>query len=80
MDTLWNKLAEKGTVMMPLEKYPFAEKFGWTADRFGLSWQLFLSGTKQEIKPVCYLWAISRSCEEAMNFYTSVFMDPDNGY
>lgn len=74
MDTLWNKLKEQGTVMMPLEKYPFAEKFGWTTDRFGLSWQLFFSGTKQEIKP-CLLFVGDQfgRAEEAMNFYTSVF-------
>jgi predicted 3-demethylubiquinone-9 3-methyltransferase (glyoxalase superfamily) len=74
MDVLWAKLSQGGTVMMPLEKYPFAEKFGWTTDRFGLSWQLFLSGTKQEIKP-CLLFVGDQfgRAEEAMNFYTSVF-------
>jgi predicted 3-demethylubiquinone-9 3-methyltransferase (glyoxalase superfamily) len=29
--------------MMPLDRYPFAARFGWLADRFGVSWQLSYS-------------------------------------
>lgn len=43
IDELFKKLSESGEIMMPLDKYPFSEKFGWTADRFGVSWQLSLA-------------------------------------
>jgi len=28
--------------MMPLDNYGFSQKFGWIADKFGVSWQLNL--------------------------------------
>ena len=43
IDELFKKLTEKGQVFMPLDKYPFSEKFAWLADRFGVSWQLTLA-------------------------------------
>ena len=42
VDTLFAKLSDGGKVLMPLGQYPFARKFGWVADRFGVSWQLSL--------------------------------------
>jgi predicted 3-demethylubiquinone-9 3-methyltransferase (glyoxalase superfamily) len=40
IDELFSKLSEGGQVLMPLDKYPFSPRFGWVADRFGVSWQL----------------------------------------
>lgn len=42
IDRLFQKLSDGGEVLMPLDSYPFSEKFGWIADRFGVSWQLSL--------------------------------------
>jgi predicted 3-demethylubiquinone-9 3-methyltransferase (glyoxalase superfamily) len=80
VDTLWRKLSEGGKIRMPLRRYPFSERYGWTEDRYGLSWQLMLAGgseIKQKITPV--LMFVNKVCgkaEEAVNFYTSVFKDP----
>lgn len=41
VEALFEKLSEGGQVLMPLDSYPFSRKFGWTNDRFGVSWQLF---------------------------------------
>jgi predicted 3-demethylubiquinone-9 3-methyltransferase (glyoxalase superfamily) len=43
LDGLFKKLSEGGQVLMPLDNYGFSEKFGWVADRFGVSWQLNLA-------------------------------------
>ena len=74
IDQLWKNLSEGGTVLMELDKYPFSQKFGWVADKFGLSWQLNLVGTEQKIFPfLMFVRDKSGKAEEAMKFYTSIF-------
>ena len=36
----WERLAEGGSVLMPLDRYSFSDCFGWVTDRFGVSWQI----------------------------------------
>lgn len=43
IDRLFQQLSLGGQIMMPLDQYPFSKKFGWCADRFGVSWQLSLT-------------------------------------
>jgi predicted 3-demethylubiquinone-9 3-methyltransferase (glyoxalase superfamily) len=43
IDRLFAQLSDGGGVLMPLDQYPFAQKFAWVADRFGVSWQLSLA-------------------------------------
>ena len=76
IDRLWGKLSQNGTVMMELGNYPFAEKYGWVQDKFGVSWQLILPGSEQKIVP-CFMFTGDqhKKAEEAINFYTSVFSD-----
>ncbi|WP_377865670.1 VOC family protein [Bacillus sp. R86525] len=42
IETVFNKLAQDGSVLMPLGSYPFSKKFGWLNDKYGVSWQLTL--------------------------------------
>ena len=43
IDRVFQQLSQGGQVFMPLDRYPFSEKFGWVADQFGVSWQLNLA-------------------------------------
>ena len=43
VDLLFGKLSEGGQVLMPLDAYPFAKRYGWCNDRFGVSWQISFS-------------------------------------
>ena len=43
INTLFDKLSSGGQVFMPLNKYPFSNKFGWLVDKYGVSWQLNLT-------------------------------------
>ena len=42
IDRVFEKLSQDGQVLMPLAAYPFSDKFGWVADKYGVSWQLSL--------------------------------------
>ena len=74
IDQLWGKLSEGGEILMPLQKYPFSDKFGWINDKFGVSWQLNLASGRQKITP-CLMFVGNQhgKTEAAINFYTSLF-------
>jgi predicted 3-demethylubiquinone-9 3-methyltransferase (glyoxalase superfamily) len=40
LDAIFERLADGGTVLMPPDRYPFARRFTWVSDRYGVSWQL----------------------------------------
>jgi predicted 3-demethylubiquinone-9 3-methyltransferase (glyoxalase superfamily) len=40
VDRLFASLSEGGQVLMGIDAYPFARRFGWVNDKFGVSWQL----------------------------------------
>ncbi|WP_458413346.1 VOC family protein [Schinkia sp. CFF1] len=85
INRIWNNLSEGGTVLMPLDKYPFSERYGWIQDRYGLSWQLMLTNPEGEERPeiVPTLLFVGEKCgkaEEAIHFYLSVFKNAKQGH
>jgi predicted 3-demethylubiquinone-9 3-methyltransferase (glyoxalase superfamily) len=84
LDALWEVLAQGGTALMPLEKYPFSEHYGWIQDRYGLSWQLILTNPAGEERPaiipsLLFTGSVASRAEEAVDFYLSVFKDSRRG-
>lgn len=79
VDEVWKKLSASGQALMELAKYPFSEWYGWTQDRFGLSWQVMLMGDseiKQKITPtMMFVGDVCGEAEEAINFYAAVFQN-----
>jgi predicted 3-demethylubiquinone-9 3-methyltransferase (glyoxalase superfamily) len=77
LDDAWQKVSEGGFAMMPLDKYPWSEKYGWIQDRFGVSWQFMLSKPgvlEQKFTPaLMFTKSMAGRAEEAMHFYTSLF-------
>src|SRR4030095_780506 len=43
LDAAWEELSSGGKTLMPLDRYPFSERYGWIQDRYSLSWQLMVS-------------------------------------
>ena len=84
IDSLWERLSEGGTTLMPLDKYPFSQRYGWVQDKYGLSWQLILSDPEGEERPfivpsLMFVGDVAGRAEEAINFYLSVFKDSNSG-
>ena len=83
VDRLWQALSIGGTALMELGEYPFSERYGWTQDRYGLSWQVMFAGgqpVRQKITPVLlFTEKVSGKAEEAIAFYTSVFGNASAG-
>jgi predicted 3-demethylubiquinone-9 3-methyltransferase (glyoxalase superfamily) len=80
LNTIWNEFSKEGTVMMPLDKYPWGEKYGWINDKYGISWQLALgkiSDVGQKITP-CLLFTGKQYglADEAIVLYSSIFKNP----
>jgi predicted 3-demethylubiquinone-9 3-methyltransferase (glyoxalase superfamily) len=84
LDALWDELSLGGTALMPLDKYPFSERYGWVQDRYGLSWQLILSNPAGEERPaivpsLLFAGAVAGRAEGAVDFYLSVFRNSKRG-
>lgn len=83
VDRLWEKLIDNGEALMPLDNYPFSEKYGWVKDRYGLSWQVMYMGDveiKQKITPaIMFVGDQCGKSEEAISFYVSIFSNSKVG-
>ena len=62
---------------MPFNKYPWAQKYGWLQDKYGLSWQLSMSENHKMDKRITpslmFTQGGAGKAKEAVEFYTSIF-------
>src|SRR5699024_4945683 len=84
LEKVWHDLIKDGTVLMPLDVYPFSQKYGWLIDKFGLSWQLILTNPDGKWRPpvISALKFTGKNygrVEEAIQFYLSIFKDSKKG-
>lgn len=84
LDALWTKLSEGGKALMPLQEYPFSERYGWIQDKYGFSWQLILTKPEGEPRPdiipsLLFVTASCEAAEKATDLYLSVFKDAKRG-
>jgi predicted 3-demethylubiquinone-9 3-methyltransferase (glyoxalase superfamily) len=84
INEVWAKLSESGKVLMPLDQYPFSERYGWIQDKYGLSWQLILTNPEGEERPLIipsllFVGDVYGKAEEASDFYLSVFKNSKRG-
>lgn len=84
LEKIWQRLAEGGKILMPLDTYPFSKRYGWVEDMYGVSWQLILSDPAGEDRPTIvpsflFVNKVCGKAEEATNFYLSVFKNAKRG-
>ena len=84
LEKVWHNLMKDGTVLMPLDVYPFSQKYGWIVDKFGLSWQLILTNPDGKWRPpvipaLKFTGENYGRAEEALQFYLSIFKDSKKG-
>ncbi|QLG28988.1 VOC family protein [Halorarum halophilum] len=82
VDELWGQLSAGGEELMPLDTYPFSDRYGWIQDEYGVSWQLMFADhvPKREIVPsLLFVGDRCGQAEEAIGFYTSIFGDSEVG-
>lgn len=80
LEETWKVLMNGGHALMPLDKYPFSQKFGWVQDKFGVTWQLFqmdkeVPGRDLVLPALLFTGDVLARAEEAMNEYHDVFRD-----
>ena len=79
IESIWHKLIEGGSAMMPLDQYPWSKKYGWVIDKFGMTWQLNLSnlpeGGQKIIPNFLFSGKQFGKAQEAMKHYSSIFPD-----
>ena len=77
-DRMFKALSDGGKVMMALDKYPWSERYGWAADRYGVSWQVTTRpGIERTTIVPCLMFTGPQhgKAEEAIRLYTSIFPD-----
>lgn len=85
LDSLWDVFSQEGTVLMPIEKYFFSDRYGWIQDKYGVSWQLILSNQEGENRPfivpsLLFVGDVAGRAEEAVDFYLSIFKNSKKGF
>ncbi|MEK7188051.1 MAG: VOC family protein [Patescibacteria group bacterium] len=88
IEAMWNKLIEgppavtgtaraSGKALMEYQEYPWAKRYGWLQDKYGLSWQLSWSENHQMAQKITPLLMFTQDksgkAKEAMELYISLF-------
>ena len=77
IEGIYNKLSNGGSTLMPLDKYPWAEKYAWVADKFGMTWQLMVGklpeGAQKIVASFLFVGELCGKAQDAIKHYTSIF-------
>lgn len=76
-DRVYGALLEGGEALMPIDNYPWSERYGWVKDRFGVSWQVMAGrrppGAARIVPCLMFVGKQHRRAEEAIQLLTGIF-------
>lgn len=76
-NAVWDKLLEGGSVLMPLDKYPWSERYGWVKDKYDMTWQVSVvnkAGDPPVITPsLLFTGKQFGKAAEAIKLYCNIF-------
>lgn len=70
---IYDKLSAGGSVLMPIGKYDWSERYGWITDKYGATWQIMLGDTEKITSSLLFTNKQCGRAEEAMKFYATIF-------
>lgn len=75
IQTIWDALIQGGKVLMPLDAYPWSEKYGWLQDQFGVTWQIMFDANANQTITTAFLFTAAQfgKAEQAIQLYKSIF-------
>ncbi len=81
VDSIYAELSKGGKDLMPLDSYPFSERYAWIEDKFGVSWQIIMVDMPQKVAPcLMFIGAQHGRAHEAIKFYTSIFKNSSQDF
>ena len=77
IDVIWQRLIDGGRALMPMDKYPWSNRYGWLVDKYGMTWQIMLDNSDEKASTLAPAFLFSGDhygeAEAAMDLYTSIF-------
>ncbi len=74
---VYTKLIEGGSALIPIDKQPWSERYGWVKDKFGITWQVMVAyqpGGPQTLSPsLLFTNENFGKASSAIDLYTSIF-------
>ena len=78
---MYEALLEGGSTMMAMGTYPWAEKYAWLADKYGVTWQLMLGQLPEDAQKIipCFLFVGAQygKAQEAIHSWASIFSEAE---
>ena len=76
IERMFTELSHGGSILMPLQAYPWSKKYAWVKDKFGVSWQLDvdpINSTQTIVPALLFTEEKFDKLQEASIFYQSIF-------